>query len=341
MPKKTLYPRLRTKVYRGKGGQAYVYYVYDMRPDGEADIRLGTDYAVAIAKWDELHNHRPRTIGTLQEAFDRWRKDELPKYDNPETRRGYSKNLAQLEPVFGTMGWHDMTLPMMRTYLDRRTAKTQGNREMSLLSIVWGKARLWGMTQLPWPAAGVKNWKNQESAREFEVSDEIFATIYGEADQVLRDCMDVASATAMRLTDVRGALMPVDGVLRFRANKTRKAAEFQVAQSPVLTALVARRQAMKAHSVMLLTTETGRTVTQRMLRTRWDDTRAAAALKARDAGKADLADQIEAMYLRDNRKRAADLSDSPEDASKLLQHSDQRVTEKHYRTKATKLRAVR
>ena len=47
------------------------------------------------------------------------------------------------------------------------------------------------------------------------------------------------------------------------------------------------------------------------------------------------------MYLRDNRKRAANLSESPEDASKLLQHSDQRVTEKHYRTKATKLRAVR
>ncbi len=73
MPKITKYPRLRTKVYRGKSGQAYVYYLYDMRPDGKPDIRLGTDHAEALRQWDELHNKKPRTIGRLQEAFDKWR----------------------------------------------------------------------------------------------------------------------------------------------------------------------------------------------------------------------------------------------------------------------------
>ena len=48
MPKITKYPRLRTKVYKGKSGQAYVYYLYDMRPEGKPDIRLGTDHAVAL-----------------------------------------------------------------------------------------------------------------------------------------------------------------------------------------------------------------------------------------------------------------------------------------------------
>ena len=80
MPKITMYPRLRTKVYKGKGGKAYVYYVYDMRKDGKPDIRLGTDHAKALLKWDELHNQRPQTVGRIEEAFARWEERELPKY---------------------------------------------------------------------------------------------------------------------------------------------------------------------------------------------------------------------------------------------------------------------
>jgi hypothetical protein len=47
------------------------------------------------------------------------------------------------------------------------------------------------------------------------------------------------------------------------------------------------------------------------------------------------------MYLRDMRKRAADLAGDVSEASKLLQHSSTKLTETHYRTKATKLKAVR
>jgi len=54
-----------------------------------------------------------------------------------------------------------------------------------------------------------------------------------------------------------------------------------------------------------------------------------------------LADDIRAMYLRDMRKRAADLADDMGAASALLQHSSIKLTETHYRTKATKLKAVR
>lgn len=49
--KPSKYPRLRTKVYRGKGGQSWSYYVYDMRGTGKPDVRLGTDYANALAGW--------------------------------------------------------------------------------------------------------------------------------------------------------------------------------------------------------------------------------------------------------------------------------------------------
>jgi hypothetical protein len=341
MPKITKYPRLRTKVYKGKGGQAYVYYVYDMRAEGEPDIRLGKDYAEAVKKWDEIHNHKPRIIGRLQEAFDRWRAKELPNYASAETRKGYGKNLGKLEPVFGQMTWDEITVPIMHEYLTRRTAKIQGNRELSVLSIIWGKARLWGMTQLPWPAAGMKNWKNAESEREFSVTDELFAAVYAEGDQVLKDCMDIASATSMRLTDARTVRMPVDGKLRFRASKGGKYAYFEVATSPVLNALVERRQAMKAYSVMLLATSTGRQVSYSMLRDRWDEARDRAAMKAQKTGNAEFAQTIRAMYLRDMRSRAADLAIDIKEASKLLQHSSEALTRRHYRTKAEKLTAVR
>lgn len=332
--KPSKFPRLRAKSYKTKGGRVLTYYVYDMRGTGEKDVRLGVDYAYALEQWHKLHNHIPMTIGRVQEAIDRWREKCLPAYDNTETRKSYAKQLANVESAFGAMAWHEVTLPVLRTYLDLRTAKVQGNRELSVLSILWGKARLWGMTALPWPAAGVKDWKNPEQGREFEVTDELFSALYEQADQVLRDCLDIATSTGMRITDARTVRMPTDGRLRFRAGKTGKWAYFEVAQSPVLTGLLERRGSVDC--VMLLCTPTGRVVTMRMLRDRYEAAREKAAL-ANPA----IAEAMRAMYLRDSRKRAADLADDMDSASKLLQHSSVKITSSHYRTKATKLKAVR
>ena len=332
--KKSKYPRLRSKVYKGAGGQVWTYYLYDMRGTGKPDVRLGTDYASAIEQWHKLHNHLPLTIGRVQEAADKWREQCLPDYDNLETRRSYAKQLKNVEAAFGRMAWHEVTLPVLRTYLDLRSAKIQGNRELSVLSILWGKARLWGMTAQPWPAAGVKDWKNTEQGREFEVTDALFNALYEQADQVLKDCLDIATSTGMRITDARTVRMPVDGKLRFKAGKTGKWAYFEVAQSPVLTALIERRGSVDC--VMLLTTPTGRPVSMSMLRDRYDAARIKAAEKHPR-----LSDDLRAMYLRDSRKRAADLAEDMESASKLLQHSSVKLTSEHYRTKPTKLKAVR
>lgn len=332
--KKVKYPRLRSHTQRGKSGQVWTWYVYDMRPEGKKDIPLGRDFASAVAQWERLHNQLPLQRGTIQEAIDQWKEIVLPTYESAETKRGYTKNLRQLEPVFGKARWDEVTLRVLREYLRKRTAKVQGNREMALLSIIWGYAKMEGMTELPWPAAGIKGWKNDEDPREFEVTDELFAAVYKHADQVLRDAMDIATATGMRLGDVRTVRMPVDGKLRFKAGKTRKWDYFEVAQSPVLTALIERRG--KADSVMLLTTSTGREVSYSMLRSRYDKARREAAAEFPK-----LADQIKAMYLRDTRKRAADLAEDDESASKLLQHSSVKLTKTHYRTKGNQLKAVR
>ena len=337
--KKSKYPRLRSKTFKGASGQVWTYYIYDMRGTGEKDVRLGTDYASAVEQWHRLNNHIPLTVGRIQQAIDKWRAEILPTYTVPNTRAQYKSYLLNVESAFGQMAWHEVRLPTLMQYLDARSAKTSANREMAVFALVWKKAKFWEMTDLLWPAAGLtgKDWKNKESARSVEVTDDMFEAIYEHADRILRDAMDIATATGMRITDVRTIRMPVNGVLRFKASKTGKWAEFEVSQSPVLAALVARRESMKAHSVMLLASDTGRQVSEWMLcESRWNSAKQA-AISANPHMREVLAD----LYLRDLRKRAADLADDMESASKLLQHSSIKMTSDHYRTKPTKLMAVR
>ena len=339
MPKLTKYPRLRVHIKRGKNGQCWSNYYFDMRPEGKRDVPLGNDHAQAVAKWAELVKGGPRITGTLQEAFNGWREQVLPNYSSDETRKGYSRNLKTIEAWCGVMTWDAVKLPMLKQYLQKRTAKTQGNREMSVLQIVWNWARTEGMTELPWPAHGLEKskWKNKEQARTFEVTAHIFDAVYLVASPMLRAAMDIATATGLRLTDIRTVLMPTNGVLHVRASKTGKSATFETILSPVLTRIANARASILANHLMLLTTPDGRQVSARMLREAFEQARSTAASKP---GNASIAADIKAMFLRDLRKRAAELADDMEAASKLLQHSNPATTAKHYR-RGDKLKAVR
>jgi hypothetical protein len=336
------HPRLRRHIRKRANGSVKVYWFFDRRPEGLPDVPLGTDYEKAKEKWRELYEHKPRIAGTLQEAFEAWEKEALPAYTNADTRKNYGKSLRKLKPVFGPSTWDAVQFGHLKGYLRQRSAKTQANREMALLSVIWNWAR-GTYHEIPWPAAGMERskWKNKEHARRFEVTDALFAAVYSEADQTLRDAMDLATATGLRLTDVRRCLMPsgAEGSgLVISAAKTGKRATFEIPASSVLTSLVERRRSIKADHLMLLSTPSGRPVSATMLRDRYDLARAKAAARPENAA---IADQIRAMYLRDCRKRASDLAGSVEEASKLLQHSSVALTGKHYRTKATKLTPVR
>jgi hypothetical protein len=49
--KPTEYPHLREKIYKGKNGNTYTYYVWDGRSLGIKDVRLGSDRQRAIELW--------------------------------------------------------------------------------------------------------------------------------------------------------------------------------------------------------------------------------------------------------------------------------------------------
>jgi len=300
------------------------------------DTPLGSDYSTAVEKWRELHEHKPRIAGTLQEAFERWAAEVLPTYSSIETRKGYTRSLRIITPVFGPATWDQVTPKTITGYLKNRSAKTQGNREMALLSVIWAWAMTEELVKTKFPLLGVRGWKNKEHARTMEVTDVLFAAVYETATPMLRDAMDLASATGLRLTDCRTVQIPPGDTLRVRASKTGKSAEFSLTESPVLERLVSERRKITAPHLLLLTTSTGRPVSARMFRDRWDEAREKAAL-----AHPELADELRAMYLRDMRKRASDLAGSDQEASELLQHSSVALTKRHYRTRATKLRPVR
>lgn len=340
------HPNFRSHTRRRKSGKVVTYYFYDNRSTGEKDIPLGTDYDAALKKWAEIKKGGPRISGTLEEAFRAWENDKetgLQSYTNADTKRDYTRNLGKLRPVFGVSTWESVQFLHLSGYLRKRSAKTRGNREIATLQVIWNWARKEGLHNVVWPAAGMEKsrWRNKESAREFEVTDDLFEAVYQAGDDILRDCMDVASATGMRIKDTIKVLLPSGDTLRLQANKTGKKADFDLSLSSVLPELIRRRRGIKAHHLMLLSTKTGRPVTYTMLRHRWDFAREWAALNADAAGEHELAVALRAMYLRDMRRYASDKAESDEEASKLLQHGDVNLTRRHYRTKVTKLRAVR
>jgi len=326
------FPRLRSHTRKRRNGRVVVYYFYDQRHTGKPDIPLGTDYDEAVRRWKEIHVDAPRITGTLEEAFAAWEAEKLPTYTSSETKGGYAKNLRTMRPIMGPATWDQVDMAMLRQYLKARSGKTQANREVSLLSIIWNWARLEGYTSLPWPAAGMERskWKNPEKPRRVKVLDEVWEAIRHEGDQVLRDCMDLASSTGMRLKDCISVLMPRGDVLHLEASKTGKEAEWDLSLSQVLPGLLARRRAIDALHLMLLSTPKGTPVTLRMLRTRWDGARARAAVKAGIHEDLEAVRAIKGMVLRDARKRAAQKSADLDAAAELLQHSDKRLTERHY-----------
>jgi hypothetical protein len=342
MPKITKHPYLRSLPRKAASGKVTTYYYFDRRHMGLPDVALGKDFDVAIVRWAELFHDKPQVRGTVEEAFQLFEQKRLPEYKG-ETHRMYVKAIRLMRPVFGHSTWEAIKLPHLIMYMQARKGKTQANREISAFQVIWNFARMQGLTEVQWPAAGMKSagWKNPESAREIEVTDEMFAAIYAEADQLLKDAMDLASATGMRVTDVRTVPLPSGDVLRLKSSKKGKKSDFIISESPVLIDLLARRKAnKKAEHLMFLAGPFKPPVTYWRLNERYTKARDAAAKKAREAKNEELAQAIESMFLRDCRRMAANLAESMEAARQLLQH-DKATTTRIYRSEVEKIRPVR
>lgn len=230
------YPGLRARSRKLKSGKVWTGYYY-CAPGQKKEVPLGTDFDMALKEWDRLHHHKARVSGTLAEAFERFERDVLPGKSEANARN-YRQHMKIMRPVFDAATWDTIRRPILRQYLDKRTAKLQGEKEVKLLGLLWEHALEWGMTSLPNP---IKGWKiGKVRVREMEVTDEAFAALHRAADDTLKDVLDLMSATGLRVTDVlKLSLTNLRGdFLRVKANKTGKVAEFDTRGSVLALSLI-------------------------------------------------------------------------------------------------------
>lgn len=341
MPKKAKFPGLRRHSWVTAQGERKTAYYLDNRagkyqPDGPKEIPLGADHQRALLKWHELVLLAPAKAGTIGEAMDRWEREVLPTY-RESTRNDYAGALRLLRTAFEGATWVEVTMPVLDAYLSKRRGKTRANRELAALSIIWRRAVRWGLTSLPWPAAGMERskWKNREKPRELEPTPAMFAAIHEMAEPALRDAMDIIAATGLRIRDTIAVGIPSDGILRGQASKTAKRFAIDMRGSPTLAPLLGRRMAYRAAHLRLLSHPNGAAVTERWLTDAWVRARVKAVKahpKLRDLGR---------MILRDCRKLAAEAAADLRAAADLLQHDDPRLTRAHYRRSVAPTKTVR
>ncbi|WP_347989457.1 tyrosine-type recombinase/integrase [Methylomonas sp. AM2-LC] len=338
-PKSTgadLPPRMIRVVRKGKHGQTWQSYYYQGYENGKRkQIPLGTDLNQAKRKWAELEQIAPPAdANTMAALFDRYEAEVIPT-KAPRTQKDNKAELKFLRTVYAHVPIDNVQPKHIAQYRDGRgkTAPSRANREISTLSAIFNWAREQGYCKDN-PCFGIK--KNKENSRDYYAEDDVYQSVMDHACQELKDAMELAYLTGqrpadillMKLTDIR------NGALEIKQGKTNKKLRILMEPGSNLYNLVdeIKSRPHKIKSMFLIASESGEKLTYSMRRTRFDNARHTAALAALEDGNAELALRIKEFQFRDIRPKAA--SDIELDhASKLLGHSDSRITQKVYRRK--------
>ena len=335
-PNRDLPPRMVKRVRRLKSGKELIYFFYNGRDEEgkRKEISLGSDFDVAKREWARLDcKPVPASTETLGAVFDRYEREIIPS-KAPRTQRDNLLSLTQLRKVFSAAPIEAITPTVLASYRDARTAKVRANREISLLSHIYNIAREWGITDKPNPAAGLR--KNKETPRDYYATGEVWNATYAQAVPELRDAMDLAYLTGQRPGDVLAMREAdiVDGYLQVKQGKTTKRLRIVLdgtALGVLVGHLMERRRRLAVRGPWLIVTDDAVRVTQPMLRRRFDDARDKAATMALEREDDQLAAAIRNFQFRDIRPKAASEITDLGKASRLLGHTDKRITETVYR----------
>lgn len=325
-----MYRRKRQKA-NGKVWEALYY-----RDKSGKDIFLGSDLVKAKLMWAELEAKSvPKELTTMKGIFDEYLLKIIPG-KAARTQKDNIYELKQLRTVFDSAPIDAITPAMIAQYRDSRSAKTRANREIALLSHVFNTAREWGLTTRDNPCLGVR--KNKEKPRDFYANEAVWQAVYEEAPQELKDAMDLAYLTGQRPSDVLSMRKDdMDGIyLQVSQGKTGKrlriVLEVDGAKNSLGLLLERIMRRTSEHlSPFLIINDHGKRMSWPMLRNRWADAREAARVKAEVERKPDLANRIAQFQFRDIRPKAASEINDLGEASVLLGHSKEGITERVYR----------
>ncbi|WP_447869130.1 phage integrase [Pseudomonas putida] len=325
-----MYRRKRTRA-NGKVWEALYY-----RDGSGKDIFLGNDLVKAKLKWAELEAKSvPKDLTIMKGIFDQYLLKIIPG-KAARTQKDNIYELKQLREVFDSAPIDAITPAMIAQYRDSRTAKTRANREIALLSHVFNTAREWGLTTKNNPCLGVR--KNKEKPRDYYANEAVWQAVYEEAADELKDAMDLAYLTGQRPADVLSMRRDdIEGIyLQVSQGKTGKRLRIMLQTNGVNNSLgtlldrIMRRNSEHLSPFFILNSN-GKRLSWEMLRNRWQDARESARVKAIGNKQPELANRIAQFQFRDIRPKAASEISDLTDASLLLGHSKEGITERVYR----------
>lgn len=331
---KELPPRMLKRVRRLKSGELWVGYYYNGRDEAgkRKETPLGTDLDEARIEWAKLEQRAvPGVVRTVGDLLRRYERDIVPT-KGQKTQRDNQKVIVQLLKAFDGAPLEGVTPQVIAQYRDARTAPVRANREIALLSHAYNMAREWGFTSKENPCRGVA--RNKETPRDVYVTDEVWNAVYDLASVDLQVAMDLAYLTGQRPADVRKMRWSEvsDDYLLVGQGKTSMKLRIRLNRedgSP--TALGTLLSSLQRSGPTIVVSADGKPISEMMLRLRFEPARKAAAAKALEAKDRDLADAIMQFQFRDIRPKAASDIDSLADASDLLGHTTQDMTQRVYR----------
>jgi integrase len=339
-PRKTanrdLPPRMIRRERKRKSGYVWVSYYYDGRTaDGKRkEIPLGNDLDEAKVEWARLDRKAvPKPSHLMGSVFDRYESQVMPGLTKG-TQDDYQKGLRQLRKSFELAPVDAMTPQVIAQYRDTRSAKVRANREIALLSTIFTHAREWGLTDKANPCSRLR--RNKEVPRDFYAGEIVWNAVYEEADQELKDAMDLAYLSGQRPGDVLKVSKTDinNGFLRVGQDKTGKLLRIRLHDSRLgifLNELLDRKAMAGITTSVLITNKNGLRMSYAMLRNRWDEARERAATNAAANGDTGLAATIRQFQFRDIRPKAASEIEDINRASRLLGHSTEEMTKRVYR----------
>ena len=307
---KTVFLDLPPRMTARKSKSGSVRYYYNK---GGKKLALGSDLNRARTEWAKHENGIQGEGATYSEAADRWEREELHKRA-PKTQFDYLRALKTLYPAFKPFSLEQIQPLHVRQYLDRRSAKVAGNREIAVLSILFNWAREAGLTDKPNPCLGVR--RNKEHSRERYVTQAEFDEVYARGDFALQDAMDLAYLTSQRPSDVLKMTRQDirDGHLWVRQGKTGKRLGLRVEGrlKDVVERILARPRAVQ--TMFLISGDDGQRLTIWQLEGRFNKARGTADWQFRDL-------------------RAKSVSDEPDlsIASRRAGHANEKTTAEIYR----------
>ena len=208
--------------------------------------------------------------------------------------------------------------------------KVRANREIAWLSAAWNWARDKGLTTAQNPTAGVK--RHKEPGRSIYVEDDEMQMIMAQADEPLKEAIQLAYLIGQRPSDLRKISESDirDGYLMIVQNKT--GAKQRIEVTGELAALIEKIKARKAkiagvRSMALICNEEGSPLLKAGLRYRFDRAREAAA----EAADTETAKKLRSIQFRDLRAKAASDVESLSRAQALLGHTTRNMTERYVR----------